>query len=262
MKKTVLFVSVLSLIVVGTSCKKKSEDPKPLVTTPTPVIPTPVVPVTPPDTALVVNFDFQQEGKGLVSFVNASKNDIQWSWDFGNGNTSALKVPAAQQFKENKSYVIKLTSKNANGTVRSASKTITIANIPNALFLTTLQVTGVTATWNNCLSDKLNMYIKIKSTIDGINFNDIATSSVLSNTSTGSFDMSSLLEFGTEKPTFTILIEIYDQDGGLCTDDLLTTYSFKPYDYTFRGTKSSFPTSIPLVGLVKGTLNLKWEKTH
>lgn len=262
MKKTLLFISALSLVLGANSCKKKSEDPKPVVTTPIPVTPIPVDPVTSPDTALVVIFGFEPLANGLVSFSNYGRNDIEWLWDFGNGNTSTAKTPPSQQFKENKSYVVKLTSKNANGTIKSVSKTVTVNNIPNALFLTTMQVTGVTATWDNCLGDKLNMYIKIKSTTDGVNFTDVGTSTVLNNTSTGSFDMSTLLEFGITNPAFTIVIEIYDQDGGVCSDDLLFSYSIKPYDYTLQGTKIKFPESLNLTGLVKGTLNMNWKKTH
>ncbi|MCZ2460255.1 MAG: PKD domain-containing protein [Chitinophagales bacterium] len=51
----------------------------------------------------------------LVSFQDQSNgNPVSWHWDFGNGNTSALKNPSAAYLKPGK-YTVKLTVTNANG---------------------------------------------------------------------------------------------------------------------------------------------------
>jgi gliding motility-associated-like protein len=67
---------------------------------------------------------------GTVSFTNNSVNAIQWSWSFGNSNTSTLQNPPAQFYNAPGIYPVNLTVTSANGCTASTSSTVNIYQSP------------------------------------------------------------------------------------------------------------------------------------
>jgi len=71
-----------------------------------------------------------------ASIDNQTTNEgvviTSWSWDFGDGKTSALEEPVNHVYATQNSYLMKLTATGNNACIGSMSKTVTIATRPNA----------------------------------------------------------------------------------------------------------------------------------
>ena len=74
-------------------------------------------------------------GQSMVSFTgNTTTTDTAatyWKWNFGNGQTSSIKDPAAQQYKDTGLYNIQLIMNYSTGCADTASSTIRILPVPN-----------------------------------------------------------------------------------------------------------------------------------
>lgn len=68
------------------------------------------------------------ELKGLLLGSDAAP--ITWNWDFGNGNSSALQDPPAQQFSNITTYPVVLTAKSENGCSDTANANVNIHPVP------------------------------------------------------------------------------------------------------------------------------------
>ncbi|MFD2520019.1 outer membrane protein assembly factor BamB family protein [Emticicia soli] len=73
-------------------------------------------------------FDFKIGKNGEVQFTNTSTDATNFSWDFGNGETSTEKSPS-YIYKQNGSYAVKLFAQNAEKR-DSLEKTVVISDIP------------------------------------------------------------------------------------------------------------------------------------
>lgn len=87
------FLQVLICLLYSIGCTTKEEI--------TPVLP-------------VAKFSFEYKSKGLVAFTNNSEFSDEYSWDFGNGKSSAEKNPT-NLYEKNGRYKVSLTVKNPNG---------------------------------------------------------------------------------------------------------------------------------------------------
>ena len=65
------------------------------------------------------------------SWLNPDSSTISWNWNFGNGNSSTLQQPPAQQFNDTGTYVIQLIASNTAVCVDTAGTSITINPAPN-----------------------------------------------------------------------------------------------------------------------------------
>ncbi len=68
----------------------------------------------------------------IVTFANASSNALSYSWNFGDGNTSAIANPIHTYLADGV-YTVVLTATNSCGTT-TATQTVTIATPPTAAF--------------------------------------------------------------------------------------------------------------------------------
>ncbi|MBL0359121.1 MAG: PKD domain-containing protein [Chitinophagaceae bacterium] len=101
---------------------------------------TPVIVVSSPNAVL------QSTGNGCTplaaSFTATANNSaapiVKWQWDFGNGNTSTVQNPAAQNYLTAGNYVITLVVTSNEGCEKIISKTIEAYPLPN------LQISGNT----------------------------------------------------------------------------------------------------------------------
>lgn len=64
------------------------------------------------------------------SQLNAGNGNITWNWNFGNGNTSAVQNPPAQQFSDTGTYTVQLTASYNEGCADTATTNITIKPVP------------------------------------------------------------------------------------------------------------------------------------
>lgn len=71
----------------------------------------------------VADFTYENLGKGKIQFRNKSVFAEQFTWDFGDGNTSSEQEPL-HTYTSNGEFIVKLNIKNENGT---SEKTATIA---------------------------------------------------------------------------------------------------------------------------------------
>ena len=72
-----------------------------------------------------------------VTFTDSSIGATGWSWNFGNGNTSTLSIPPAQNYTTAGTYTVSLTAIAANGCVNTKSATINVFQKPGAAFTPT-----------------------------------------------------------------------------------------------------------------------------
>lgn len=62
--------------------------------------------------------------------ANPDTTTIQWLWDFGNGQTSTLAIPPAQNFTNSGSYTVKLTALDNNGCTDTTSTVVNAFALP------------------------------------------------------------------------------------------------------------------------------------
>jgi gliding motility-associated-like protein len=69
-----------------------------------------------------------------VSFTDTSVGANMWNWNFGNGNTSTLQVPPAQNYTNTGIYSISLSVTAANGCTNASTSTLGVFPTPTANF--------------------------------------------------------------------------------------------------------------------------------
>jgi gliding motility-associated-like protein len=67
---------------------------------------------------------------GTVAFINNSVSAVQWSWSFGNSNTSTLQNPPAQFYSSPGAYPVSLMVTSANGCTNTANATVNVYQSP------------------------------------------------------------------------------------------------------------------------------------
>jgi len=67
------------------------------------------------------------------NWLNADTSTMYWRWSFGNGNTSLLQNPPAQQYTDIGIYAVQLIATNSSGCADTAINSIMINPVPNTL---------------------------------------------------------------------------------------------------------------------------------
>ncbi len=74
-------------------------------------------------------------GPSLVSFqgnlISSDTSAIRWNWNFGNGNSSLLQTPPAQQYNDTGFHAIQLIASSSSGCTDTAAASVIINAIPN-----------------------------------------------------------------------------------------------------------------------------------
>lgn len=77
-----------------------------------------------------------------VTFTDISTGAIGWNWTFGNGNTSNVQVPPAQNYTTTGTFTVSLAVTSANTCVNTKTATITVYQKPVAAFSPTVTCVG------------------------------------------------------------------------------------------------------------------------
>ncbi len=103
--------------------------------------------------APVVNFSVSPNiGCNTITgavFTDNTTGGATWNWNFGNGNTSATPVPAAQNYTAVGTYTASLTVTSTNSCVNTYSTLIHVYATPNASFTTASACVGSVATFSD-----------------------------------------------------------------------------------------------------------------
>lgn len=126
-KQTLIFFSLLSIMIIGACDDDDGDDPAPVVKDP------------------IASFQFaiSETDFSEVTFTNYSQNATSYTWNFGDGGTSTEENPV-YTYSNAGTYEVKLTASNSEGKSADFSATITITDPNEALNLLT---GGSSKTW-------------------------------------------------------------------------------------------------------------------
>jgi PKD repeat protein len=222
--------------------------------------------------------DFSFSGSDLrapvqVAFNNLSQNATNYSWDFGNGQTSSLATPTATYTKGGV-FTVTLTATSVNGT-NKITKNITILNPYTKVGIEVLQIDKYPATksdgsdWDGSLQGTYpDVYFEIVKSSDYSMIYSLATTSKKENLRT--VDLPSSWKSTVAGSPFCDLItgvdfdvDLYDYES-VSTDEYIGTAQFNwsnistisnPYPSTIQS--STFGGVASKVGV---TLKLIWKE--
>lgn len=112
-----------------------------------------------------------------VNFTNTSVGAVSWNWSFGNGNTSVLPNPPAQNYTLVGTYNVSLSVTGANTCVNTKTAGITVYQSPTAAFSPTVSCLNSITSFSNLSFAALTNTI----TSWNWNFGDGSSNSVLQN---------------------------------------------------------------------------------
>ncbi len=91
---------------------------------------------------VMADFTFSIASGGVVTFTNASTNATGYTWDFGDGNTSADESPT-YTYTQNGDFDVTLTATNGAGASDDTTQTVTIVLAPVSDFTFSIASGGV-----------------------------------------------------------------------------------------------------------------------
>lgn len=171
------------------------------------------------------NFNFTLLDNGLVNFTNLTEGTIsQYSWDFGDGNTSTAENPTHQYLSEG-TYEVCLIASNAAG-IDTLCQMIMINNIlPKAAFAWTQNTTG-----NYQFTDNSSGMIDQKTWDFGDGNTSTQTNPTHQFTAEGTFNVCLIAEnqFGQDTSCQTLVVENLFPDAAFtATQEGIGQYSFE-----------------------------------
>jgi PKD repeat protein len=204
-------------LVAAIACSKKDSAP---ISTPPTTNPTP----DPMALFNVTNTDMRAPVK--IKFKNNSQHADTYLWEFGDGTTSTEKEPE-KIFTTDGAFSVKLTASEA-GKSDAMSKTVTIDNAPNLMYIEKISVTDVRMDGfdNNILEGNPNpdVYLRLSSGGASMSMNVIQNANSVTDLS-WNVNLPLLVTRG-----LAFNIDVMDKDN-FTTDDLMGSVDIKPEDY-------------------------------